>query len=99
MSGAAPKRLIVAEASVLRLAPHVKFRHDETRGRWVVLAPERLLLPDEPAVEILKLLDGRRSVGQVIDDLALRFAAPRDVIGGDVTTMLQDLVDKGVLVA
>ncbi|HJT07411.1 MAG TPA: PqqD family protein [Stellaceae bacterium] len=48
---------------------------------------------------MLKLLDGSRSVGQVIDALALRFAAPREVIGGDVTTMLQDLVDKGVLVA
>lgn len=99
MSGAAPQRLMVAEDSVLRLAPHVKFRHDETRGRWVVLAPERLLLPDEPAVEILKLLDGSRSVGQVIDALALRFDAPRAVIGGDVTQLLQDLADKGVLAA
>jgi pyrroloquinoline quinone biosynthesis protein D len=97
MSDAAPKRLVVAEESVLRLAPHIKFRHDETRGRWVLLAPERLLLPDEPAVEILKLLDGSRSVGQVIDELAQRFAAPRAVIGSDVTTMLQELVDKGVL--
>ena len=95
----AGKRVMVAEESVLRLAPHVKFRHDETRGRWVVLAPERLLLPDEPAVEILKLLDGSRSVGGVIDALTERFAAPRAVIGGDVKTMLQDLVDKGVLVA
>ena len=54
MSGEAPRRMMVADASVLRLAPHVKFRHDETRGRWVVLAPERLLLPDEPAVVIAK---------------------------------------------
>jgi pyrroloquinoline quinone biosynthesis protein D len=99
VSAAAPQRLIVAEASVLRLAPHVKFRHDETRGRWVVLAPERLLLPDEPAVEILKLLDGERSVGAVIDALAERFAAPRAVIAADVTAMLQELADKGVLAA
>ena len=99
MSGEAAKRVMVAESSALRLAPHVKFRHDDTRGRWVILAPERLLLPDEPAVEILKLLDGQRSVAQVIDALAARFDAPRAVIGGDVTTMLQDLVDKGVLVA
>ena len=99
MSSDAPRRLMVVEASVLRLAPHIKFRHDETRGRWVVLAPERLLLPDEPAVEILKLLDGSRSVAAVIDTLAQRFDAPRAVIGGDVTAMLQDLADKGVLVA
>jgi len=93
----APQRVLVEGASRLRFAAHVKFRHDETRGRWVVLAPERLLLPDDPAVEILKLLDGTRSVDAVIDDLARRFEAPRPVIAADVTAVLQDLVDKGVL--
>jgi pyrroloquinoline quinone biosynthesis protein D len=94
---ATPQRALVTGASRLRFAPHVKFRHDETRGRWVVLAPERLLLPDEQAVEILKLIDGERSVDAVIDDLARRFEAPREVIAGDVLGMLQDLADKGVL--
>jgi len=93
----APQRVLVSGASCLRFAPHVKFRHDETRGRWVVLAPERLLLPDDQAVEILKLVDGARSVDSVIDELARRFEAPREVIAGDVVAMLQDLADKGVL--
>ena len=96
---AAPQRMLVAGVTTLRFAPHVKFRHDETRGRWVVLAPERLLLPDDPAVEILKLVDGMRSVDALVDDLARRFDAPREVIATDVTAMLQDLVDKGVLAA
>ncbi len=96
MSGA-PQRAIVTGASRLRFAPHVKFRHDETRGRWVVLAPERLLLPDEQAVEILKLIDGAQSVDAVIDDLARRFETPREIIATDVIGMLQDLADKGVL--
>lgn len=93
-----PQRAIVTGTSRLRFAPHVKFRHDETRGRWVVLAPERLLLPDEQAVEILKLIDGSVSVDAVIDDLARRFEAPRNIIAADVIGMLQDLTDKGVLV-
>ena len=93
----APQRLLVIGSSQLRFAPHVKFRHDETRGRWVVLAPERLLLPDDQAVEILKLIDGALSVDGVIDALARRFEAPRDVIAGNVMGMLQDLADKGVL--
>lgn len=96
MSGA-PQRAIVTGSSRLRFAPHVKFRHDETRGRWVVLAPERLLLPDEQAVEILKLIDGASSVDAVIDDLTRRFEAPREIIAADVIGMLQDLADKGVL--
>ena len=83
--------------TVLRFPPHVKFRFDDKRQAWVVLAPERLLLPDEQAVEILKLVNGERSVDAIIDDLAAQFDASRAEIAGDVQTMLQDLLDKKVL--
>jgi pyrroloquinoline quinone biosynthesis protein D len=82
---------------VLRFAPHVRFRFDEVRQAWVVLAPERLLLPDEQAVEILQLIDGKRDVDNVVEELAGRYDAPREVIAGDVVAMLKDLVDKRVL--
>ena len=91
-----PRAPIVGSA-VLRFAPHVRFRFDETRQAWVVLAPERLLLPDEQAVEILQLIDGERGVDSVIDELVRRYEAPREVIASDVVKMLQDLVDKKVL--
>ena len=94
MSGA---RLMVGTASVLGLAPHIVFRFDATRQRWIILAPERLMLPDEQAVEILKLVDGKASVAAIVDTLAARFNAPREEIAGDVTEMLQDLADKGCL--
>jgi len=97
MSEDIPNRLRVDGATTLRFPKHVKFRHDQTRGRWVVLAPERLLLPDETAIEIMKLIDGERSVAAIIDDLVRRFEAPREVIATDVTALLQDLVDKGIL--
>jgi pyrroloquinoline quinone biosynthesis protein D len=90
-------RLIVEGAAALRFAPHVRFRFDETRQRWTVLAPEKLLLPDEQAVAILQLLDGARTVDEVIDELCRRYDAPREVVGSDVVAMLQDLADKGVL--
>lgn len=83
--------------TVLRFPPHVKFRFDERRQAWIVLAPERLLLPDEQAIEILKLIDGARAVAAIIDDLAGQFDAPRAEIAGDVLGMLQDLIDKKVL--
>jgi pyrroloquinoline quinone biosynthesis protein D len=83
--------------AVLCFAPHARFRFDEVRQAWVVLAPERLLLPDEQAVEILRLIDGERDIDAIINELAGRFDAPRDVIAGDVLPMLQDLLDKKVL--
>ena len=94
MSGA---RLLVGAASVLCLAPHIVFRFDATRQRWIMMAPERLMLPDEQAVEILKLVDGTASVAAIVDTLAARFNAPREEIAGDVAEMLQDLADKGCL--
>jgi pyrroloquinoline quinone biosynthesis protein D len=92
-----PERMPVNGGAVLRFAPHVRFRFDETRQAWVVLAPERLLLPDEQAVEILRMIDGEQAVDGIIDELVRRYEAPREVIAGDVVNMLQDLVDKKVL--
>ena len=63
-------RFVVSDASVLAFAPHIVFRFDEVRKRWVILAPERLMLPDEQAVEILQLVDGKTGVGAIVDSLA-----------------------------
>ena len=72
-------------------------RFDEVRQSWVVLAPERLFLLDEQAVEILKLVDGVRTLGEIVDTLAARYAAPREAIDTDVSAMLRDLADKGAI--
>ena len=74
-----------------------RLRHDQVRGAWVVLAPERLFLLDEPAVEVLKLVDGARSIPAIVDELAVKYDAPRELIAADVQAMLQDLVEKGAI--
>jgi pyrroloquinoline quinone biosynthesis protein D len=75
----------------------VKFRFDKAREGWVLLAPEKVFMPDEIAVEILKLVDAERSIDAIVDDLAARFAASRDVIAGDVTATLEDLSARGAV--
>ncbi len=84
-------------ASVPAFNRGFRLRHDPVRNAWVVLAPERLFLLDEPAVEVLKLVDGARSVPDIVDALAARFNAPRDTIAADVEVMLRDLADKGAI--
>jgi pyrroloquinoline quinone biosynthesis protein D len=88
---------VTEETVIPAFAPGVKFRFDAVREAWTVLAPEKLYLPDEQAVEILKLVDGTRTLGTIIADLATRYNAPRDLIAGDVDTMLRDLANKGVV--
>jgi pyrroloquinoline quinone biosynthesis protein D len=83
--------------SVPAFANGVRFRFDDVRGVWVILAPERLFLPDAPAVERLKLVDGVRRLDQIVDDLAARFDAPRAELAADVDGMLVDLAEKGAI--
>jgi pyrroloquinoline quinone biosynthesis protein D len=93
-----PTRLIVSPESVLRIPKHIKLRHDAGRGRWIILAPERVFNPDDTAVEVLNLLDGQRSVSSIAEALSQQYQAPLDVVTDDILAMLQDLTDKGVLV-
>jgi pyrroloquinoline quinone biosynthesis protein D len=86
-----------ADDAVPSFAKGVRFRFDGVRNAWIVLAPERLFLPDESAVEILKLVDGARRLDQIVDDLAARFDAPRAVLAADVSAMVGELAEKGVL--
>lgn len=80
----------------LRFAPGVRLHEDRARNRWVVMAPERMFVPDETALEILRLVDGARDEGAIVDGLAAKFSAPREVIAADVGAMLADLREKGV---
>jgi pyrroloquinoline quinone biosynthesis protein D len=94
---AAARHITVSETSRPILARHAKLKFDETRKVWVILAPERVLAPDETAVEVLQLCDGVRDVAAVVNQLAEKYAAPREAILTDVISMLQDLADKGFL--
>jgi pyrroloquinoline quinone biosynthesis protein D len=88
---------MLPEDTVPRLAAGVRLRFDEVRGAWALLAPERLFQPDEIAVEVLKLIDGVRTFGNITDALAAQFQAPRTLIASDVSVLLQDLSERGAL--
>jgi pyrroloquinoline quinone biosynthesis protein D len=92
-------RAIVTADTRPALPPHIKLRHDAGRGKWLVLAPERVFEPDEIAVAVLKLCDGARSVDDIASELAREYNAPKEEIVADIVSMLQDLADKGVVKA
>src|ERR1700748_1090769 len=94
---AGPRHISVSEASKPVLPRHAKLKFDETRQGWGILAPGRVLGPDRVGVEVLKLCDGVRSVADMAEQLAQKYAAPREAIMTDVIGMLQDLADKGFL--
>src|SRR6516225_1050570 len=71
--------------------------HNEAQGGWVLLAPERVFKADPIAAEIIKRCTGEATFGEIVDDLAKTYAAPRDKILADVGTLLRGLADKKLL--
>ena len=84
----------LAPGDVPRLPRGVRMRFDAVRNAHVLLAPERAFDLDETAATVLELVDGRRSIEQIVDELAARFDADRAVIEADVLEMLTGLVGK-----
>ncbi len=91
------RRIDITEQSRPILARHAKLKFDDARRVWVILVPERVLAPDEIAVEVLQLCDGVRNVDQIVGVLAEKYTADRAIIGADVIAMLKDLAEKGFL--
>ncbi len=79
------------------LARGVRLTFNEAQGGWLLLAPERVFKADAIAAEILKRCTGEATLAGIVDDLAVTFAAPRERILADVSTILRGLADKRLL--
>jgi len=80
-----------------RLGPGVRLKYDEARESWVLLAPERVLMLDETALEILQRLDGQKTINDLVNELVTAYDADRGEILADVTELLNGLLEKRVL--
>lgn len=94
-----PERVDITVDCVPKLARHVKLRFDKARNCWVLLAPERVLMPDDTALEVLQSLDGNATVQAIAERLAADYDAPAATIAQDIQAMLQDMADKGFVTA
>jgi pyrroloquinoline quinone biosynthesis protein D len=77
-----------------RLPRGVRLKYDETRGEWLLLAPERVIKANPIAVEILKRCDGSATLDAIVDDLAAQFKAERARVEKDVHALLGELSAK-----
>ncbi len=92
-------RLIVNEQQVLGLGRGVRMRFDSARDCWTLMAPERVVVLDEISYEVLhECIGSTGTIGQVINQLAEQFDAPRQEIAADVIELLQGFADKKMLI-
>jgi pyrroloquinoline quinone biosynthesis protein D len=86
------------DAAQPRLARGVRLHFDVTREAWVLLAPERIIETDGPVHDIVKRCDGAHSVQAIVDELVALYAASAEEITGDVHALLDELVEKRLIV-
>jgi pyrroloquinoline quinone biosynthesis protein D len=84
----------ISDQAKPRLPRGVHLKHDETRGEWLLLAPERVLKTNAIAVEILKRCDGIATLSEIVDALAAEFKAERTRVEADVRALLGELAAK-----
>ena len=94
----------LTEEDRVRLAPGVMLRQDRVRGHWQLLGPERVLILDEVALEVVRAVTAQPpvaqppvTVGAAIGTLSTQFDAPREEIAADVLELLGDMIAKGFL--
>jgi pyrroloquinoline quinone biosynthesis protein D len=88
------KRLEITAASRPLLPPHVHLRFDELRQKWLVLAPEKVLWPDEVSADILGRCTGEATVSEIVAGLAGDYDATEKDIAPDVFAFLQEWSDR-----
>lgn len=89
------ERVRIEADALPRLPRGVRLRDDPIRAMTLLLAPERVLYPDETGVAILRECNGRSTVVEIAARLADRFEAPALQIQHDVIELLQGLADRG----
>ena len=77
-----------------RLPRGVRLRHDETRGEWTLLAPERVFKAAHIAVEVLKRCAGEKTLREFVDELTAAFSADRARVDTDVRSLLTQFAQK-----
>lgn len=76
------------------LPDHVHIRFNKLREKWVVLAPEKVLWPDDVSADILGRCTGDASVSEIVTGLSRDYSAPPDQIMPDVIAFLQEWSDR-----
>jgi pyrroloquinoline quinone biosynthesis protein D len=92
-------RVVIGDASQPALKRGARRHFDAVRNQHILQGPERIIVLDDIACAILDLCDGSQTVQAIAATLAARYQGDAAAIEADVTALLQELADKGLLAA
>ena len=89
---------MIARGQRPRLAAKARLRLDAPSGRHMLVYPERGMLLNATAAEVVQLCTGERSVDEIIAALQLKFsAAPPEQVEREVIALLDALAERGLI--
>ncbi len=88
----------LSPASRPKLASKVRLRWDKREGKYLLLYPERGLLLNATAADIVQLCTGEHTVGGIVGQLVAKYPGKaREEIEREVTAFLTQIQARGLL--
>jgi pyrroloquinoline quinone biosynthesis protein D len=92
--------MMLSLASRPRLAAKARLRWDRKGERFMLLYPERGLVLNATAADVIRLCTGEQTVAAIIEQLAGRYAPqPRETVEQEVLTFLARMAERGIVTA
>jgi coenzyme PQQ biosynthesis protein PqqD len=80
------------------LAAKARLRWDRQAARYLLLYPERGLVLNPTAADVVQLCTGEHTVGTIVDRLAVKYAPlPRESVEREIVAFLDRLANRGLL--
>jgi pyrroloquinoline quinone biosynthesis protein D len=80
-----------------RLAEKARLRYDRKEGRYLLLYPERGLLLNATAADVVQLCTGEHTVAAIVERLSEKYVQDRPTIEREVSVLLAALRERGLL--
>jgi coenzyme PQQ biosynthesis protein PqqD len=90
---------VISADSRLRLAAKARLRFDRKSSRYMLLYPERGLVLNPTAADVLQRCDGERTVGSIVEELARRYGHEAPAVEREVMSFLQTMAERGLVQA
>jgi pyrroloquinoline quinone biosynthesis protein D len=89
---------VIAPVARPRLAAKARLRWDRKSERYMLLYPERGLVLNATAADVVRLCTGELTVAAIVDQLATKYTEqPLEALQAEVQTFLTRLAERGLL--
>ena len=88
---------MISGESKLRLAQKARLRFDKKSSRYMLLYPERGLVLNPTAADVLERCTGERTVDSIIDELTEKYGHQHHAVEKEVMDFLRTMADRGLV--